>query len=328
MRLILFGSGEFGVPTFEHLAAGGHSIAAVVSQPDRPAGRHRHLTATPVAQWAAARGLPVLKADNVNVPDFVARIGQLQPEASVVIAFGQKLSPPLIAAMGRLAVNLHASLLPRHRGAAPINWAMIAGDHETGVSVIGLAQRMDAGEVYATARTTVARTDTAGELHDRLAALGGPVVAGVLSDLERGGLAPIVQDESTATLAPKLSKADGWVDFDDDCYKVRCRVHGLTPWPGVRVAWRRRGDPARHELLLRRVDDEPDLSCFIGNQRKREPAPGTVLEGLRVACRDGAVKLLELQLPGGKVMDAPAFARGHGLGPGDVFETVRQAANG
>jgi methionyl-tRNA formyltransferase len=318
MRLILFGSGEFGVPTFEHLRTR-HETVALVSQPDRPAGRHRRLTPTPAAQWAATCGMPVFKSDDVNTPGFIDQVREINPEVGVVIAFGQKLSSGLIGAMGSLAVNLHASLLPRHRGAAPINWAMIAGDYEVGVSVIGLAQRMDAGAVYATARTTVQRTETAGELHDRLAAMGGSVVAGVLDDLAKGTLTPIKQDDTLVTRAPKLSKADGWVDFDDDCYKVRCRVHGLTPWPGVRVIWHRKSDDSSHELLLRRVNDEPDLSCFISNQRKREPIPGTVLEGLRVACRDGAVKLIELQLPGGKVMDADAFARGHGLRPGDTF---------
>lgn len=320
MRLILLGSGEFAAPTFEHLRQR-HEIAAVVSQPDRPAGRHRRLTATPAAAWAATHGLALLKTPDANEPATVRSLSLLQPDAAVVIAFGQKLSPALIDALGPLAINLHASLLPRHRGAAPINWAMIRGDHETGLSVIGLAQRMDAGAVYAQARTVIEPTETAGELHDRLARMGGELVQGVLEDLQRDALEPLPQDDAEATRAPKLSKADGWIDFDDDCFRVRCRVHGLTPWPGVSVHWIK-PDGSSRPLMLRRVRDEPDLSCFIATQRKRDPKPGDVLEGLRVQCRDGVVHLLELQAPGGNVMDAAAFARGHGLAAGDRFTSV------
>lgn len=323
MRLILLGSGEFGIPTFEHLVtACGHEVAAVVTQPDRPAGRKRVLTATPVGQWAASRGLTVFRQEDVNAPAFVQTLGRLHADASVVIAFGQKLSPDLIAVLGRLAVNLHGSLLPRHRGASPVHAALLAGDHEAGVSVIGLAQRMDAGEVYATASLTIERTETAGELHDRLAQLGGQIMHKVLNDLADDRLTPIPQNDAHATRAPKLSKADGWVDFRDDCFRVMRRIHGLNPWPGVRVRWCK-PDGTEHDLILRRVIDLPDLSCFLPAGGKREPGPGTVMEGLKVACGDGAVRLLELQLPGGRAMDAEAFARGHGLGPGDRLVSHR-----
>ena len=290
---------------------------------DRPAGRKRVLTATPVAQWAERRGLTVFKCADVNTPAFVEQAAALRADAAVVIAFGQKRSEPFIAALGELAVNLHASLLPRWRGASPIHSAMLAGDYETGLSVIGLAQRMDAGLVYAQEKTVIEPTETVGELHDRLAALGGGVVQRVLDDLQRGTLTGAAQDESLVTKAPKLSKADGTVDFDDTCYRVRCRINGLTPWPGVTVTWRDATGVER-PLMLRRAKDELDLSCFIGVQRKREPRPGAVLEGYRVACADGAVRLLEVQSPGGAVMAVEAFARGRGLRAGDVM-TARRA---
>ena len=171
MRLILLGSGEFGLPTFESLAAD-HDIALVISQPDRPAGRTRQLTPMPVAAWAAEAGLSVATTDNVNTADFTDRVRALNADAAVVIAFGQKLSPAFIDALGSLTVNLHSSLLPKFRGAAPINRAMMAGETTTGITVIALAQKMDAGEIFGRATTDISPTETAGELHDRLAAMG------------------------------------------------------------------------------------------------------------------------------------------------------------
>lgn len=320
MRLIFLGSGEFGLPTLRDLHAK-HQVLAVVTQPDRPAGRHRQLTPTPIAAWAAEAGLSVHKAENVNEPAFVEQVRALGAEASVVIAFGQKLGEPLIAALGKLAVNLHASLLPKYRGAAPINWAMIEGEIETGVSVIGLAQRMDAGLVYVTAATPIDPLETAGELHDRLALLGPGAVGRVLEQLQTGTLAGVPQDEARATKAPKLSRADGVIDFDQDGARLAWRIHGLTPWPGVRVGWRK-PDGTVKELMLRRVKAEPDLSCFFGH--RGGPKPGAVLEGGRVAVRDGELRLVEVQMPGGKPMKLDEFLRGHRLEPGDRLEPLRE----
>lgn len=308
MKLLLFGSGEFGLPTFEALRTG-HEVAAVVTQPDRPAGRKRVLTPTPVASWAGSHGLACHKAEDVNTEAFVEQVRAYEAEASVVIAFGQKLSPALIEAMGKLAVNLHASLLPRYRGAAPINRAMIAGESTTGVSVIGLAQKMDAGEVYAAAALDIDPMETAGELHDRLAQLGPGAVLGVLDDLDRGTLAAHVQDHAAATRAPKLTKADGTVDFNQPAAAVRARIHGLTPWPGCRVTWRCQKTGKATDLALHRVRDLPDEAHDV--------APGVLLEGLCVACGSGAVQLLQVQPPGKGVMEAQAFARGRPMAAGD-----------
>ena len=237
MRLVLFGAGAFGLPTFEKLHAE-HEVLAVFTQPSRPAGRKRVVTPTPVGAWANEQGLPCFEVADANDPAVVAQVAELSPDASVVIAFGQKLSPELIAAMGELAVNLHSSLLPKYRGAAPIHWAVINGDAETGVSVIGLAQRMDAGAMYAQLTTPIDSMETSGELHDRLAAdLGPDAVAGVLDDLAAGSLTPMEQDHAAATRARKFTKADGTVAFDQPAAAVRARVHGLNPWPGCRVTW-------------------------------------------------------------------------------------------
>lgn len=323
MRLLFFGSGVFGLPTVKDLHAR-HELLAVVSQPDRPAGRKRQLTPTPVAAWALEHGVPVLREENVNTPGFVEKVKGFGAEASVVIAFGQKLGEELIEAMGELAVNLHGSLLPKYRGAAPINWAVINGEPVAGVSVIGLAQKMDAGPVYAEASLRVEVLETAGELHDRLAELGPSAIGKVLSDLANGTLDPKEQDHALATKAPKLSKADGTVRFDQDSEAVRSRVHGLTPWPGCLVNWYCKATGKTGVLTLGRVSAVPDLSCFIGLESagSRPRLVGTVGEGYHVLTADGSVRLIEVQAPGTKMMPVSDFARGHGLGVGDVLSAI------
>ena len=317
MRVIYLGSGEFGLPTLSHLHSS-HEVTAVISQPDRPSGRRRQLTPTPIAQWAESNDLPVLKVEDVNNSQIVQQVGDLGVEAAVVIAFGQKLGQSLIENMGRLAVNLHASLLPKYRGAAPIQWAVINGERQTGLSVIGLAQRMDAGLIYGQVATDIGPIETAGELHDRLAQLGPDLVEKVLCDLANGTLAGQTQDESIATKAPKLRKTDGTVRFDADAEHVCRHVHGLTPWPGARVTWVSGDSGLERVMMLRRVTAQPDLSCFIGlEQANQQPEPGTLLSEDRVAVRDGAIRLLEVQVPGGRPMNLTDFVRGHRLAKGD-----------
>ena len=316
MRLMYLGAGEFGVPTLKALHEA-HEVVAVVTQPDKPAGRKRVMTPTAIAQWAAEQGIEVLKSEDVNTAAFVEKIGEYKVDASVVIAFGQKLSPELIGNLGELAVNLHSSLLPKYRGAAPINWAMIQGEAVTGVSVIGLAQRMDAGEVYGVSSLEIKREETAGELHDRLSELGPRTVLDVLADLDAGDLKPLEQDHAEATRAPKFKKVDGTVDFTMDAQAVRCRVNGLTPWPGCRVEWYCAATDKTQVLFLRRVTDDCDQMLGEGKEA------GEVLDGLHVAVGDGGViRLLEVQAAGTKLMKAEEFAKGRRLGVGDRLKML------
>ncbi len=320
MRIVFLGSGEFGLPTLRALDAA-HDLVGVVTQPDRPAGRKRQLTPTPVGQWVGDGGprgddIPLIKPANANDDDVIAQIAALEPDAGVVIAFGQKLSPILIEALGQgggPVVNLHASLLPRWRGAAPINWAVMAGDTETGVSVIGLAQRMDAGLIYATARTPIDPMETAGELHDRLSLLGPDAVLDVLAEHEAGTLQGQPQDDSLATRAPKLSKADGKVDFSEPAAAVQRRVHGLTPWPGVTVTWRDTQTGEEQPLMIRRVE-------VVDRDATQDAPPGTILEGANVACGKGLIALRQIQQPGKRVMSIDEFTRGRSLTPGDLLK--------
>ncbi len=313
MDIVFFGSGEFGLPTLQALAKS-HTVRCVVTQPDKPAGRSRVLTPTPIGAWAAGAlpGVPVLKPDNVNETSVLQQVRAFPARAWVVIAFGQKLSRPLLE--GRFAVNLHASLLPRWRGAAPINHAVLAGDAETGNSVITLADRMDAGEVLAQSRRAVTPLLTAGDLHDLLARDGPALMLDVLRRFEAGTLEPAVQDESRVTLAGKLSREDSWVDFSDEAEVCRRRIHALTPWPGVAVTLN------AVELKLLRAHAETDNRGNPALHSNLGALPGELLDrdaGL-IACGDGTMlRLLEVQPAGKRPMSWHAFAMGHPVQPGD-----------
>jgi methionyl-tRNA formyltransferase len=310
MNIVFFGSGAFGLPTLEALVKS-HRVLAVVTQPDRPAGRGGELTPTPVAEFAAVglAGLRVLKPENVNVPEVAAQIQGFKADAAVIIAFGQKLSPAVLPGRGgdAKAINLHASLLPRWRGAAPINAAILAGDTVTGNSVITIAERMDAGLVLGQDSMAVDMRVTAGELHDQLSARGPVLVESVLAQMQAGTLNGRAQDESHVTKARKLSKSDAWIDFADSAEHGRRRVHGLTPWPGVAVQYRGQA------LKLLRVEARPN---------PHDEAPGTILDpalGL-VACGAGSsLILLEVQPAGGKRMSWDEFARGRRPTQGEVL---------
>jgi methionyl-tRNA formyltransferase len=305
MDLVYFGSGAFGLPTLEALARR-HAIRAVVTQPDRPAGRGGAVTPTPVAAWAKEHlgSVPLLKPERVNTEEMVAAIRGAPAAAWVVIAFGQKLGRSLLAE--RFAINLHASLLPRWRGAAPIHAAVLAGDREIGNSVITVAERMDAGAMLGQSRRALDPVLTAGELAEVLAGDGPALVQTVLEEHERGAVRHWAQDESKVTLAPKLSKSDGWVDFSRPAVECRSRLHGLTPWPGVAV---RAGGV---ELKLLRVQPEEGPSQDVAAGSVVEP-----IEGL-VACGAGTVlRVLEVQPAGKRKMGWGEFVRGHRISPGE-----------
>lgn len=302
MKVVFLGSGAFGLPTLEHLSRT-HQITGVVTQPDRPAGRGGTLTPTPVGAWADAHlvGTPLLKPERINTPVDTQAVRALEADAWVVIAFGQKLGKALLA--DRFAVNLHASLLPRWRGAAPINAAILAGDIRTGNSVITLADRMDAGLILGTSERSIEPAVTAGELHDLLAADGPALVERVLNARARGSLAPIAQDEALVTLAPKLCRADAWVDLTHSADECRRRINGLSPWPGVTVEFR--GQPLK-------------LLC-AGPADDVAPGPaGAIIDPLRgvVRCGGGTgLTLLEVQPAGRRPCRWRDFANGQRLGP-------------
>ncbi|MBL9032314.1 MAG: methionyl-tRNA formyltransferase [Phycisphaerae bacterium] len=304
MDVLFFGSGAFGQPTLARLARE-HRVVAVVSQPDRPAGRGGATTPTPIAAWAASHGIgPILKPERVNDPAVADELRRLKASAWVVIAFGQKLGPALLE--NQFAINLHASLLPRWRGAAPINAAVIAGDPYVGNSVITLADRMDAGLILGQSRRPLDPGATAGEVHDALALDGPQLVLDCLQRHAAGGtIQAVSQQESLVTLAPKLSRADAWVDFQQPAVVCRRRIHGLSPWPGVMVQL------DDQQVKLGHADLVPPVSG----------APGTLVDAENgfIACGDGqGLRLLDVHPAGGKPMPWSAFQRGRRLKSGLV----------
>lgn len=313
MKLVYFGSGAFGVPTLSRLVRE-HDVAMVVTQPDRPAGRGGKLTATPVAQWCADHtpGVEIVRPEDVNSPDVVERIGAVRADAFVVIAFGQKLGRALLRDV--FAINLHASLLPRWRGAAPINSAMLGMDEVTGNSVITLAERMDAGRVLGQTTRRIDYASTAGELHDLLAGDGPDLVIDVLTRHQSGGLQGAEQDPARVTKAGKLARSDAWVDFSASAEVCRARIHALTPWPSVHAVLSRGGDaPTAVEMKLLRVGLAPGRS-----ESGKTLAPGEVdqVRGVVGCGNSTALTLLSVQPSGKTPMSWEQFARGlRGQGP-------------
>lgn len=310
MRVLFLASGAFAIPSLAAVAAH-HEVLAIVSQPDRPAGRGGRATPTPVARWALdhAPSIPLLREERVNDPGVVASLREIPAEVWIVIAFGQKLGRALLA--DRFAINLHASLLPRWRGAAPINAAIVAGDRETGNSIITLADRMDAGLILAQSRRGIDPALTAGELHDALAEDGAALVLETLERHAAGRLEPRVQDEAMVTLAPKLGRGDARIDLARPAAECRSRIHGLTPWPGVAVRFRGEG------LKLLRVQAE-------GGEHE-SACVGTIVdprEGL-VACGGHGrerLRLLHVQAAGRRALGWAEFARGQRVRAGELLE--------
>ncbi len=318
LRVIFLGSGAFGVPTLAALAAQ-HEVLAVVSQPGKPAGRGMKLTPTPVSEWAAANApdMALRTPTDINEAGVAGELRGLQADAWVVIAFGQKLGAGLLD--GIFAINLHASVLPRWRGAAPINAAVLAGDSATGNSVITLAQRMDAGLVLGTSARAIDPLTTAGELHDLLSADGPALVLRVLQQHAEGALEPQTQDELLVTKARKLKRADGVIDWAKPAAQVRWLVHGLTPWPGVSVTI------GAATVKLLRVREVTGVELASAREVVSVPStpstPGTLIDasaGL-VACGAGVLQLLEVQPAGGRAMMWADFARGRSPVAGTVL---------
>ena len=306
LKLIFSGSGEFGLPTLRALLDAGHEVVQVVSQPDRPAGRGRALTPTPIASFATSRNLPVLKTANINAE-------ALPPaDVMVVIAFGQKIGEAVVHHPRLGSVNLHASILPKYRGAAPINWAIIRGESVTGNSVIRLAPRMDAGAVLGQSSLPIGELETAGELHDRLSADGAPLVLKVLEELAAERAVETPQDESLATIAPKLSREASKVDFTRPAAELANQIRGMYPWPGCRVRLlSQQGEELSRVTLVR----ARPAAASLGE-------PGMIDANGFVCTGSASLEIVELQPEGKKPMSLAAFRNGHRWDAGMRVESM------
>jgi methionyl-tRNA formyltransferase len=317
MRLVFLGTGEFAVPALRALVGAGRHVGAAISQPDRPAGRGRDVRPTAVRAAADALGIPHLQTEDINALPPVELFGDA--ELGVVAAFGQKLGPALLAALPRGLVNLHGALLPKYRGAAPIQRAVMAGERTTGVTVFQLNERWDAGAIWAARETLIGETETADELHDRLALIGAELIVETLAQLERGAiLHPVVQDPAQATRAPKLNKAEGYVDWSQPARLVAARVNGLWSWPAAACTYVSRSGRRERVLLARACVADPEgqpPTARAGDPCS--PALGAFTDDLSVQAGFGRVRLLEVRPAGGRLMPFEAFANGRQVAPPD-----------
>lgn len=299
MNIVFLGSGAFGVPTLERLARD-HTITGIVTQPDRRAGRGKQTTPTPVGQWAAEHlaDVPIIKPEKINTDEVRSVVRSWDEDAWVVIAYGQYLGSKLIE--DRFAINLHASRLPRWRGAAPINASIVAGDTVSGNSVITIAKEMDAGFVLGQSKRIIEPTQTASELHHDLSMDGPDLVIDVLEQHQNGSLLMQEQDESLVTIASKMLKSDGWIDFSLTADECRCRINGLSPWPCVTVEHRGQA------LKVLRAES------FMTDSQSDHEQPGMILDAPvgAVQCGSGTLRLLEVQPAGKKPMSWPAYSNG------------------
>ncbi|MEH2623040.1 methionyl-tRNA formyltransferase [Bradyrhizobium sp. AZCC 1719] len=308
LRLIFMGTPDFAVPTLLELVAHGHQIVAVYTRVPKPGGRRGlQLQPTPVEQEARRLGIPVLMPATLKTPEALAEFRAHNADAAVVVAYGMILPQAILDAPRYGCFNLHASLLPRWRGAAPINRAIMEGDAETGVMVMKMDVGLDTGDVAMAERLAITDLMTAADLHDALAPLGADLMVRAMGGLERGGLQLQKQSEDGVTYAAKIDKAEARIDWKRPAREVLRHIHGLSPFPGAWCELAADGEPARIKILR----------CELA---KGSGAPGEVLDdGLTIACRDGAIRILELQREGKARMKAADFLRGTPLKAGARF---------
>jgi len=312
LRLAFMGSPQIAVDVLAALVAAGHEIACVYSQPPRPSGRGKKLTPTPVQAWAEEHGLEVRTPKSLKQAPEQEAFAALGLDAAVVVAYGLILPQAILDAPRLGCLNMHASILPRWRGAAPIQRAIMAGDSETGIDAMLMDAGLDTGPVLASARTVITPATTAGNLHDRLAELAAELAPRALAGLADGSLKPVAQPEGGDTYASKLTSADQPIDWSKPAAEVDCHIRGLSPFPGAICHWTPEGEaePVRLKLLM------SEATGASGGA-----APGTVLDDrLLVACGDGgAVRISQLQRPGKGPMTAAVFLNGTPIAPGTVL---------
>jgi len=309
MRVVFMGSPEFAVPCLRALAAK-HEVALVVSQPDKPAGRGSQLTPPAVKVAALELGLPIAQPKSARTGELREALVATNAELAVVVAYGKILPLPVLTALPRGCINVHGSLLPRYRGAAPVQWAVINGDAATGVSIMQLDEGMDTGPVLLERRTPIDPDETSGELMMRLAPIGATALLEAIDALAAGTLSPLQQDHAKATHARMLDKSDGAIDFAQPAHLVASRIRGVDPWPGAQAKLR--------EQVVKLFRARPSDPAAVSNA-----SPGTVLAidaaGAHIATSDGPIVVREIQAPGRKRLAAQQFAAGRGIAVGDVL---------
>lgn len=303
MRVVFLATGEIALPAFGALCASSHSIVGVVTQPDRPAGRKRELKAPEIKRAAAARGFPVFQPERVRRRDAIETIRAWNPEIGVVMAYGQILPRALLDLPRYGCLNLHASLLPRHRGAAPIQAAILAGDPTTGITVMYMDEGLDTGDILSRASLPIGPDETAGELHDRLGLLAGEIIVGALDAIATGSAPRTPQQEGDATYSPKLSREDARIEWSKPADLLAREVRAFHPWPGSHGQLEIAGGKPRGVKITR-------ARALAGEGGPAGSRIGSDAGSLRLACGSGILEILELQPDGKRPMPADAFLRG------------------
>jgi methionyl-tRNA formyltransferase len=310
LRVVFMGTPEFACPTLQKLLDRGEDVIAVVTQPDRPKGRGQKMVPPPVKDLAEKNGIPVLQPQKVRAPEFIEILKGMNPDLIVVVAFGQILPKALLDIPKYGCINVHASLLPRYRGAAPLNWCIINGETETGVTTMLMDEGLDTGAMLLKKVTPIDPEEDTRSLHDRLSALGADTLSETLDMLAAGGLNPVKQDDSLSCYAPMLKKEHGLIDWNREPAAIKNMVRGMSPWPCA-FTWL---DGKLVKIFKVRVDTP---------KGREAAAPGTVLsagkEGIEVACDGGVIIIDELQLEGRKRLSAGDFLAGCKITPGMIL---------
>ena len=315
MNIVYLGSGGFGIESLNRLSGSDHDLGLVVTQPPNPAGRGRKPRPTPVAHWAIGHGVLFVETDNVNAPGITKQIGSCQPDLIVVVAFGQKISNELIDLPPKGAINVHSSLLPKYRGAAPINWAIINGETRTGLSIITLAEKMDAGHILAQAQTDIDPNETAGHLHDRLAKMAGPLLLETINQIADGTAVYTEQNHAEATFAPKLKKSDGLLDFSEPAEVLVRKIRGFWPWPGASANYISQKTSKSIRVSLANAE-------VVESSNPSNLPTGTLDGNLNVICGENALKITQIKPAGSALMAFKDFANGRQTQPGDSFVKI------
>lgn len=310
MKVVFMGTPDFAVPVLQTLIdSNDHQVTAVITQPDKPRGRSGKLSFTPVKEVAIEHDIPVYTPKKVKDPEFVEVLKTLECDVIVVVAFGQLLSKEILDYPKYGCINVHASLLPRWRGAAPIQWSILEGDQKTGVTIMQLDEGLDTGDMLLTKEFDIAVDETGESLFDKLSLLGGPLVLDVLSQAENGTLNPVKQDTTKSTYAKMLTKELGNLDFSQDAVKLERYVRGLNSWPSAYTTFRGKKLKIWKAAVM---DEDSDLTC------------GTITaidkDGFTIQTGKGQLKLLEIQLEGKKRMSAADFLRGVKVEIGEKIE--------
>ena len=306
MNIVFMGTPEFALPTLRKIYNSSHSIISVVTQPDRPKGRGQIKVASPIKNFAIENNIPLLQPENVNAENFIQFLLEKRPDYIIVVAFGQILHEALLKVPKQFCINLHSSLLPKYRGAAPINRAIINGDARSGVTTMIMDKGMDTGDILLIRETSIEKDDDAKSLHDKLAEQGGKLVLETLTLLEKNNLLPIPQDSDLASYAPKLKKEESLIDWKIPANKILNKIRGLTPWPGTHTLFNgKRLCILKSEVIKGEPSDRPGFVERITDS------------GIEVGTGEKRLKITEVKPEGKKAMPVKSFLSGYKINPGD-----------